>query len=133
MSQNAERTLAVWYTAAEDSARVRFAWREAGAIAFDQPHDLHQNAPLGRVTTATDERGHFYAMWLETNETGGIAWMGQSWDASGTAVDPAPVPLIPASDSRAGGFPSAVGLDAGVLVAWTNPFPEPHVMTAVWQ
>ncbi|MGB2384783.1 MAG: hypothetical protein ACPH8E_04735 [Flavobacteriales bacterium] len=133
MSQNAERTLAVWYTAAEDSARVRFAWRKAGAIAFDQPHDLHQNAPLGRVTTATDERGHFYAMWLETNETGGIAWMGQSWDATGTAIYAAPMALIPASESRAGGFPSAVGLDAGVLVAWTNPFPEPHVMTAVWQ
>ena len=133
LSKNAERTLAVWYTASEDNPRVQFAWREAGSAAFGAPHDLHQNPPLGRVTTAVDQRGHFYAMWLETNETGGIAWMGQSWDTSGTAVNPAPVPLIPASDSRAGGFPTAVGLDAGVLVAWTNPFPEAHVMTAVWQ
>jgi hypothetical protein len=132
ISKNAERTLAVWYTAAEDTARVRFAWREAESAAFDAPHDLHQNTPLGRVTTATDERGHFYAMWLETNETGGIAWMGQSWHPTGAAVYPTPVALIPASESRAGGFPTAVGLEAGVLVAWTNPFPEPHVMTAVW-
>lgn len=132
LSKNSERTLAVWYTAAEDTARVRFAWREAESAAFDAPHDLHQNAPLGRVATATDQRGHFYAMWLETNETGGIAWMGQSWNAQGAAVYPAPVALIPASESRAGGFPTAVGLETGVLVAWTNPFPEPHVMTAVW-
>lgn len=133
LSQNAERTLAVWYTAAENTARVRFAWREVGSETFGTPHDLHQNTPLGRVTTATDQRGHFYAMWLETNETGGIAWMGQSWNPSGTAVYPANVALIPASESRAGGFPTAVGLEAGVLVAWTNPFPKPHVMTAIWQ
>jgi hypothetical protein len=132
LSQNAERTLAVWFTATEDTARVRLAWREVGSVAFGAPHDLHQSPPLGRVTSATDQRGYFYAMWLETNETGGVAWMGQSWNAQGAAVDPAPVPLIPASESRAGGFPTAVGLEAGVLVAWTNPFPEPHVMTAVW-
>ena len=57
LSQNAERTLAVWFTATEDTARVRLAWREVGSVAFGAPHDLHQSPPLGRVTSATDQRG----------------------------------------------------------------------------
>lgn len=135
MCQNSERVLAVWYTAAQDEARIKMAWRmkgEKGEAAFQEPLELHQNPPLGRITCATDDQGHFYAIWLETNATGGVDWMGHHWDAHGTPINPTPVPLIPASERRAGGFPTAMGIEQGVLVAWTNPFPSPHVMTAVW-
>ena len=41
--------------------------------------------------------------------------------------------LVPASERRAGGFPTMIGLEGEVMVAWTNPTPEPHIMTAIWK
>ena len=132
LSQNDTRSLAIWYTGANNEPQVKFAWRTDPLKSFEPPTKIHQNTPLGRVVSTTDMQGDFYALWLETNETGGVDWMGQRWDASGIPQTESPESLIPASERRAGGFPTAVGLEKGVLIAWTNPFPKPHVMTAIW-
>ncbi|MGB1383946.1 MAG: hypothetical protein ACPG66_03075 [Flavobacteriales bacterium] len=130
---NGQRFLASWYTAANNEPRILAAWREAGAASFDEPTTQHTFDPLGRVDVAVDGRGHFYSVWLQANSTGGVDWVGMHWDNFGNPVRMGPEILVAASEQRAGGFPALTGLDEGVLLAWTNPRPSPHVMTAVWR
>jgi len=133
LAQNNDRFLAVWYTAAGNEPTIYHAWRNPADSEYSDPKPLHVNAPLGRIATAVDGHGEFYAVWLETNATGGVNWVGKHWNNQGLPLTKSPEVLVPASERRAGGFPALVGLDSGVLLAWTNPSPEPHVMTGLWK
>ena len=130
---NGDRVLAVWYTAAGNDPQVLAAWRAHDDTQYGDPFELHTHAPLGRIATAADDAGQFYAVWLQTNETGGVDWAGMRWDAAGKRLTEEPEVLVAASERRAGGFPALVGLEEGAMLGWTNPSPEPHVMTAIWQ
>ena len=133
LAANDERVLAVWYTAAGDQPQVLSAWRNHDESGFGNPRALHTNTPLGRISTASDEAGQLYAVWLQTNETGGVDWVGMRWNAAGEPFTEEPEVLVAASERRAGGFPALVGLRKGAMLGWTNPNPEPHVMTGLWK
>jgi len=132
LAANADRVLAVWYTAAGNGPQVLAAWRAHDDTQYGDPFALHTHAPLGRIATAADDEGRFYAVWLQTNETGGVDWVGMRWDAAGKRLTEEPEVLVAASERRAGGFPALVGLEEGAMLGWTNPSPEPHVMTGIW-
>ena len=131
IESNEHGTMATWYTGAHDEAQILAAWRPAGQTSFGPTIRLDTRYPLGRVAMTQDQDGWLYAVWLETNETGGVDWVGMQWSATGQPLQPEV--LMAASERRVGGFPSLLGLEDGALVAWTNPTPEPHVMTAVWK
>jgi hypothetical protein len=133
LSASSTRALALWYSAADDVAIVKGAWRIGDSIHFGKPFQLNKQFPIGRVASACDQKGNFYGIWLETNETGGVDWVGMRWNQDGTPVTLESEILVPASERRAGGFPTMIGLEGEVMVAWTNPTPEPHIMTAIWK
>ena len=125
-----DRTLAVWFTAAGDSARIRSAWHSEGS--WKSSNDLQRYEAVGRAAAAVDGRGHYYAAWLERQENVSVL-VGQSWDPQGSPQFDAPLVLTAAEAERAGGFPTMTGLDhGGVLLAWTTTGKEAHVRTAVW-
>lgn len=125
-----DRTLAVWFTAAGDSARIRSAWHSEES--WKSSNDLQRFEAVGRAAAAVDGRGHYYAAWLERQENVSVL-VGQSWDSQGSPQFDAPLVLTAADAERAGGFPTMTGLDhGGVLLAWTTTGKEAHVRTAVW-
>lgn len=131
LSASEERLLAVWFTAAGDSARVRSAWLTPEG-RWSPPEDLHGGSAVGRVTAARDGLGRFHAVWMERRGDAAIL-VGRSWDAAGRSLQPSPVALTGVDAARAGGFPSMVGLEqGGVLLAWTETGKETHVRTALW-
>lgn len=125
------RMMAVWFTSAEDSARVRSAWLgrdgQWSAVA-----DLNAESAVGRVAAAADGLGRFHAIWMERRAEGAVL-VGRSWGPNGTPDQDHPVELTGIDAARAGGFPSMVGLDrGGVLMAWTKTGKEAQVQTARW-
>ena len=119
MAANSNMMLAVWFTAAADSARVLFAQSSDG-VHFSSAQQLNlQGRAVGRVASCTDGAGDFYAVWLEALRDG-TAVMGRHWDSSGRPLG-SPEVLMAGSDQRAAGFPTMTGLDRGALLAWTIP------------
>jgi hypothetical protein len=141
ISANQERMLAVWFTAADDSARV-MASHSSDGRRFSEARQLNLlGRAVGRVASCTDGRGCFYAVWLEAIK-GGTAMMGVQWSPAGQ-LQGEPRELIASSSQRTAGFPTMTGLDNGALIAWTVPgdldadanltAAAPHIQTAVWQ
>lgn len=125
------RTLAVWFTSAQDEPRIRSAWRGPEGH-WSAVKDLQAGEAVGRVCAAVDGRGCFHAAWMERSEQG-PALVGQYWDAEGRTLLPTPVALTDVDDARAGGFPVMTGLaEGGVMLAWTTTGKEAHVRTALW-
>ena len=124
-------TLALWFTNAEDAARIRSAWRNSGGT-WSAVTDLQQGPAVGRVAAAADGQGRFHGLWMERREAGAVL-MGQCWSQEGESLLPNPVELTGVNEARAGGFPTAVGLDSGgILLAWTSTGKEARVHTARW-
>lgn len=124
-------TLALWFTAAQDSARIRSAWRQSDGT-WGGITNLNSGDAVGRVATAADGQGRFHGIWMERRETGAVL-VGQCWSPEGEPLLPDPVELTGVDDARAGGFPTAVGLDSGgILLAWTSTGKEARVHTARW-
>lgn len=132
LASSRDRTLAVWYTNAGDTSRVRLAWKNAPDGGWDGLSDLCPNDAVGRVAAAVDGTGTFHAVWMERRD-GDAVLVGRRWDDQGDAIDPGTVVLTGMDAARAGGFPSMVGLeDGGALIAWTTTGKEAHVRTAHW-
>lgn len=126
-----DRMLAVWFTSAEDSARVRSAWLSRDG-RWSAVEDLNSASPVGRVAAAVDGMGRFHAIWMERGDDGAVL-VGKSWGPQGQPERQAPIELTGMDAARAGGFPSMVGLDeGGVLIAWTKTGKETQVQTARW-
>ena len=124
-------TLALWFTNAQDTARIRSAWRHSDGT-WSAVTDLQQGPAVGRVAAATDGQGRFHGIWMERREAGAVL-VGQCWSAEGEPLLPDPVELTGVDDARAGGFPTAVGLDSGgIVLAWTSTGKEARVHTARW-
>ena len=124
-------TMALWFTAAQDSARLRSAWRQSDGT-WSGITNLNTGEAVGRVAAASDGTGQFFGVWMERREAGAVL-MGQSWSPEGVPLLPNPVELTGVDAARAGGFPTAVGLDSGgILLAWTSTGKEARVHTARW-
>ncbi len=131
LASSSERTLAVWFTNAGDTARVRSSWK-SGKGDWSPAVNLNSGEAVGRVAAAVDGGGRFHAVWME-RRAGEAVLVGCHWDALGQPLDDRPAVLTGVDAARAGGFPSVVGLDeGGVMLAWTTTGKEAHVRTAQW-
>jgi len=123
--------LALWFTNANDSARIRSAWRMPDG-SWTEVTDLQQSSAVGRVAAAVDGAGRFHGIWMERRESGAVL-MGQCWDQQGISLIPDPIELTGVDAGRAGGFPTVVGLqEGGILLSWTSTGKEARVHTARW-
>jgi hypothetical protein len=131
LASGSDRTLAVWFTNAEDQPRIRMAWRSSEGL-WSEVENLQRAGAVGRVAAAVDGQGVFHAVWMERD--GDVPrLMGQCWTPGGDPLLEAPMALTDVDDARAGGFPSLVGFDGGgVMLAWTTTGKEAHVRSATW-
>lgn len=104
LATNGSHVGAVWFTAANNQARVFAAHAEASAPSFGDATVVDLGYPLGRVDNAVlSDRTHLI-VWLEGSDKekeGGL--YSRAISADGTLSKPAMI--APAIAARAGGFP----------------------------
>lgn len=110
---------AVWFTGAQDTARVRVAFSTDAGATFGAPVRVDGGLPTGRVDLEMLDGGAALVSWIE--RTGGDS--AEVWvrvvRADGT-MEP-PVVVSPSSGARSSGFPRMTRVPGGAVLAWTVP------------
>jgi hypothetical protein len=110
---------AVWFTGAQDTARVRVAFSTDAGASFGAPLRVDGGLPTGRVDLKMLDGRTALVSWIE--RTGGDS--AEVWvrvvRADGTMEEPAVV--SPSSGARSSGFPRMSRVTGGAVIAWTVP------------
>lgn len=110
---------AVWFTGAQDTARVRVAFSTDAGATFGPAVRVDGGAPSGRVDLEMLDGGAALVSWVE--RTGGES--AEVWvrvvRADGT-MEPHVV-VTPSTGTRSSGFPRMARVPGGAVMAWTVP------------
>ncbi len=107
-----------WYTAAQDSPRVRVAFSRDEGATFEPPLEVGDREPMGRVDLILLPDNTALVSWLEQADNNGEirlrrvranGWRGKSFT------------LAQSSPKRASGFPRLARNDREIIFAWTQP------------
>jgi hypothetical protein len=123
-----ERVAVAWYTAAQDTHRVRLAFSDDGGVHFGEPVRLDQGSPTGRAALVLLPDGGVLAAWLEDAESGSrlVACRVAPGGVAGLRSTVAAIP-----SGRGGAFPRMARSGDRVLLAWTEPGKPSQVRTAL--
>ena len=120
-----------WFTAANDSPRVKVAWSQDGGRSFGAPHQVagpgEIGQPLGRVDVALAPEGYALVTWLHERE-GTAAIILAALAPDGSRVVTTVVPRL--DGGRATGFPRLALVGDRALLAWTEPGDSARVRVA---
>lgn len=111
------RAVIVWFTGANDSARVLCAFSNDGGARFGPPLRLNDGKPLGRVHVVLLEDGSALASWVEAQGKEAVV---RARRMSPGAAPGAPFTIAGTSAARASGFPRLVRNGRRVIAAWTE-------------
>lgn len=110
---------AVWFTGAQDTARVRVAFSTDAGATFGPAVRVDGGLPTGRVDLEMLDGGAALVSWVE--RTGGDS--AEVWvrvvRADGT-MEPHVV-VTPSTGARSSGFPRMARVPGGAVMAWTVP------------
>lgn len=124
-----ERRVALaWFTAANDSARVKVAFSDDAGARFGAPVRVDEGNPAGRVDVALLPDGNALVTWIERigGDTAAVRLRRVSRDGTlGTTRT-----VARSSAARASGFPRMVISGPDVIFAWTEPGKPSHVRVA---
>ena len=115
----------VWYTAANDTPRVRLSRSIDGGETFTEPVEVSAGAPLGRVDVDFSEAGHVLVSWLERDDAGGAELRLRRFGPDPQDVRPAHT-VVRTALNRPAGFPQMLRMNDHVLVAWTDVNEKPN-------
>jgi hypothetical protein len=118
ISANGNRVAIAWFTAANDTPKVRFATSDDGAASFGNAIDIALEHPVGRVGVAALNSGHTLVSWLQDggNGVGDICVAGVSPDG---VVGKTHV-IASTAAGRISGFPQMIVHGDEVIMAWTD-------------
>jgi hypothetical protein len=116
-----------WFTAANDSPRVRVAFSDDAGATFDAPLRVDGGNPVGRADVLLLDAGRALVIWLERSAEGG-AVMARIVARDGRMGEPAS--LAQTLTERPSGFPRMGRSGDDVLIAWTEPGDSSHVRAA---
>ena len=124
-----ERRVALaWFTAANDSARVKVAFSDDAGARFGAPVRVDEGNPAGRVDVAMLPDGNALVTWIERigGDTAAVRLRRVSRDGTLGATRT----VARSSAARASGFPRMVISGPDVVFAWTEPGKPSHVRVA---
>lgn len=113
------RVALAWFTAANDSARVKLAFSDDAGAHFDAPIRVDGGNPAGRVDVAMLQDGSALVTWIE--RTGGDTAAVRARRVGRDATVGAAMTIGSSSAERASGFPQLVITGSNVVFAWTVP------------
>jgi hypothetical protein len=113
-----DRVGVAWFTAANDDARVRFAWSSDGAASFEPAVDLDAAGSFGPVGLLLDDAGTAIVSWWRAAAGGGTDLVLRTVAAEGLLGE-----LRVVAHSATGqpiDVPQVIRAGDDVLVAWTS-------------
>lgn len=115
------RVALAWFTAANDTPRVKVAFSNDAGARFDAPVNVDAGNPAGRVDVALLPDGGALVSWIE--RTGGDAAEVRARRIGANGARGAAMTIATASAARASGFPRMAVVERGadVVFAWTVP------------
>lgn len=128
ISARGTRVALAWFTAANDSARVKLAFSANGGAAFGAPVRIDDGNPAGRVGTVLLADGSALVTWVERTGGDTATVRARRVDANGTRG--AAMTIAASSAARASGFPRVAVTSSHALFAWTMPGRPSSVRTA---
>ena len=117
-----------WFTAANDSARVKVAFSDDAGTRFAPPVRVDDGTPAGRVDVVLLADGAALVAWIE--RLGGdtaavrVRRIGRDGTVGATRT------VARSSAARASGFPRMAIAGDDVIFAWTEPGKPSHVRVA---
>jgi hypothetical protein len=117
-----------WFTAADETPRVRIAFSSDGGASFDAPVTIDDGHPVGRVDVLFVADRQALVVWLER--------IGEDAEIRGRLVRSdgrtgSSASLASTTAGRAGGFPRMARRPGQVLLSWTEPGEPSSVRAAV--
>jgi hypothetical protein len=127
IAADGERVAVAWFTASNDTPRVRLAFSEDAGASFSAPVQIDDGDPVGRVDVRLLDDGSAVVSWIERLEDGAeIRLRRVSADGRpGTAAV-----IAASSGERASGFPRIARTGDALVFAWTEPGDPTTVRTA---
>ena len=113
------RVVVAWFTAANDSPRVKVAFSSNAGETFGAPIRVDGGAPGGRVDVEMLADGSALVSWIE--RTGGDTAAVRVRRVSPNGASGSPVTIATSSAARASGFPRIALSGDEALFAWTVP------------
>ncbi len=113
------RVAVAWFTAANDSPRVKLAFSTDGGATFGAPLRVDQGNPAGRVDVALLDDGGALVSWIE--RAGGDDAVVRLRRVRANGESAQPTTIAQSSAARASGFPRMVVSGSHVVFAWTTP------------
>jgi hypothetical protein len=108
-----------WFTAPNDSARVKVAFSEDAGATFGRPIVVDGGNPAGRVDAMLLGDRRALVSWIERTRGDTAAVMARVVSPAGPRG--APVTIAASSAARASGFPRMVLAREHAIFAWTEP------------
>jgi len=113
-----------WFTGAADVPRVKVALANADGLNFEEPVQLDDGNPAGRVDVLGLSNGDFLVTWLERTGGENAEVRMRRVRSDGTISEA--VTLTSSSSARASGFPRlAQSPDGSLVMAWTDVSTSP--------
>jgi hypothetical protein len=122
------RVAVAWFTAANDSPRVKLAFSDDAGATFGAPVRVDDGNPAGRVDVTGTEDGGALVTWIE--RTGGDTAAVRSRRVHKDGKIGAATTIASSSAKRASGFPQMAISGPDVFFAWTVPGPTSGVRVA---
>ena len=110
------RVAVAWFTAVNDTPRVKLAFSNDAGASFGEPIVIDDGAPLGRVETLLLEDGSALVTWLEMQSAGGEVRVRRIRPDG--KREPA-ITVTPSGTARSNGFPQMVSTGSRLVLAWT--------------
>ncbi|MES2522546.1 MAG: sialidase family protein [Gemmatimonadota bacterium] len=128
MDARGARVSLAWFTAANDSARVKLAFSSNGGATWTAPARVDDGNPAGRVGTRLLADGSALVTWIE--RTGGDTASVLARRISASGARGSAVIVASSSAARASGFPRVATTATHAVFAWTVPGKPTAVRTA---
>jgi hypothetical protein len=127
-----DTVVVAWFTAPDDTARVRLAYSYDAGTTFSPPLRIDGGLPVGRVDVQLGDSGKAVVAWLERTDSANAELRLRVTAPNGALS--APMVLAPTSPSRASGFPRMAlqrhGTGSALIVVWTHPADTSRVRVA---
>ena len=119
IAASGQRVAVAWFTAANDSARVKLAFSDDAGATFGAPIRIDGGVPAGRVDVALLKDGSALVTWIE--RIGGDTAAVRVRRVARDGRLGAPMVIARSSAARSSGFPQMALTGSDVVFAWTVP------------
>ena len=128
VSADGRRVAVAWFTAAQETPRVKVIFSIDAGESFGQPIQVDEGAPVGRVDVLMLSDGSALVSWLERTTKGGEVKVRlvKPDGSRGQAIT-----VAESGVSRVSGFPQMARSGDEIVFAWTDPGTPSRVRTAV--